>query len=81
VREDSVFGVCADFCRDISAGAVPRERNHLMHLVALGRLYMEEDKVRRILAPQDGVKKRILDLGQSDASLVPIHFLMRTRTW
>ncbi|TDL26101.1 S-adenosyl-L-methionine-dependent methyltransferase [Rickenella mellea] len=39
------------------------EKQHLMHLVACGRLYQEAEKVQRLLAPEEGVQKRILDLG------------------
>lgn len=40
-----------------------REKNHLIHLVNLGRLYIEGERVRRVLARVEGEQKRILDLG------------------
>ncbi len=39
------------------------EKNDLKHLVAIGRLYVEQEKVQRILAPSPPLPKQILDLG------------------
>ncbi|TDL19955.1 S-adenosyl-L-methionine-dependent methyltransferase [Rickenella mellea] len=39
------------------------EKNHLIHLVNLGRLYIEQERVQRVLAPAEGEQKRILDMG------------------
>ncbi|TDL16396.1 S-adenosyl-L-methionine-dependent methyltransferase [Rickenella mellea] len=39
------------------------EKNHLIHLVNLGRLYIEGERVWRVLARVEGEQKRILDLG------------------
>ncbi|TDL26106.1 S-adenosyl-L-methionine-dependent methyltransferase [Rickenella mellea] len=44
------------------------ERNHLMQLVFLGRLYIEPEKVQRVLRPTPGEQKRILDLGAGSGS-------------
>ncbi|TDL19119.1 S-adenosyl-L-methionine-dependent methyltransferase [Rickenella mellea] len=40
-----------------------QEKEHFAHLVGVGRLYVEHEKVQRILSPTDGEQKRILDLG------------------
>ncbi|KZV85115.1 S-adenosyl-L-methionine-dependent methyltransferase [Exidia glandulosa HHB12029] len=39
------------------------DKQHLMHLIAIGGLYIAKDAVRRALAPEAGVQRRILDLG------------------
>ncbi|EJD53301.1 S-adenosyl-L-methionine-dependent methyltransferase [Auricularia subglabra TFB-10046 SS5] len=39
------------------------DKQHLMLLVAIGGLYIAKDTVRRALAPEEGVQRRILDLG------------------
>ncbi|TDL18966.1 S-adenosyl-L-methionine-dependent methyltransferase [Rickenella mellea] len=39
------------------------EKYHLVHLVSLGQLYIEPERVRRIMAPREGDQKRVLDLG------------------
>lgn len=39
------------------------DRQHIAVLVGLGSLYPVPDTVRAILTPQDGVDKRVLDLG------------------
>ncbi|TDL19125.1 S-adenosyl-L-methionine-dependent methyltransferase [Rickenella mellea] len=39
------------------------EKYHLVHLVSLGQLYIEPERVRRIMAPSEGEEKRVLDLG------------------
>ncbi|TDL19128.1 S-adenosyl-L-methionine-dependent methyltransferase [Rickenella mellea] len=43
------------------------EKNDLKHLVAIGRLYVEQEKVQRILAPSPPLPKQILDLGTGTA--------------
>ncbi|TDL19098.1 hypothetical protein BD410DRAFT_450170 [Rickenella mellea] len=40
-----------------------REKAHFAHLVCVGRLYIEHERVQQILSPVDGQQKRILDLG------------------
>ena len=41
-----------------------RDKQHRGITLGLGGLYPEPEVVRAILAPQDGVTKRIVDLGQ-----------------
>ena len=39
------------------------DKQHVTHILALGALYQDRESVRRVLAPEDGVEKRILDCG------------------
>jgi hypothetical protein len=41
-----------------------RNKQHLAIVLGLGGLYPEPETVQAILAPSDGEKKRILDLGR-----------------
>ncbi len=41
-----------------------RDKQHLMLYMAVGGLYVPKDDIRRILAPEPGVEKSILDLGK-----------------
>jgi hypothetical protein len=41
-----------------------RDKQHKGITLGLGGLYPEPEVVRAILAPQDGVTKKIIDLGQ-----------------
>jgi hypothetical protein len=45
-----------------------RDKQHRGITLGLGGLYPEPEAVRAILAPQDGVTKRIIDLGQYSPS-------------
>jgi hypothetical protein len=40
-----------------------RDKQHAAHLIGLGSLYPCPDLVDKILAPESGVTKEILDLG------------------
>ncbi|TDL19309.1 S-adenosyl-L-methionine-dependent methyltransferase [Rickenella mellea] len=39
------------------------KKNHLIHLLKLGKLYVEKERVQLVMAPVEGDTKRILDLG------------------
>jgi hypothetical protein len=41
-----------------------RNKQHIAIVLGLGGLYPEPETVEAVLAPSDGEKKRILDLGQ-----------------
>lgn len=42
---------------------VYRDKQHLVHLLSVGALYMAVDEVKAALAPAPGVQRAILDLG------------------
>jgi hypothetical protein len=46
-------------------GNSPSNKQHIAVVLGLGALYPARDVVRAVLAPEDGVTKKILDLGMS----------------
>lgn len=49
----------------IEVNGMSRDKQHWMNLVSVGGLYAPRDLVRAVLAPEQGLQKRVLDLGPS----------------
>ena len=52
------------FHKDNNSRMAYRDKQHLIQLVTVGGLYVPREEVQAALAPEPGITKRILDLGE-----------------
>jgi hypothetical protein len=63
-RVSETVGLLSSVCQQPRSELYHRDKQHAGHLIGLGGLYPCPDLVERILAPESGVTKEILDLGE-----------------